>query len=354
VRRRSALIIVHLLVPLLGSLCLAGSAGAKVIALFPIQNSAGDSAAASSIDQILRFELSKYGSLVGPERIRDELRRLRVRSGDRAAPALLRLLGKELAADWLVSASLHDTERRVVPRLTMSLRVYSSATGELLWVGFRGASGIDRRKVLGLGTIDEMEKLIPFAVRDLLEELPTSAETSPHTGTQEDRKSSSRLGKVAVVPFGGSTKQWATRNAGTVTEAVRAQLFRSGVVLVSPNLSHEILRQQQSGRWEGVTARTWTALHADAGADTILTGEVETYEVGGSEFEPRPRVALAMRLLDARTGRILWTGSLERGGWDGQGLLGLGRIRSRGALTARMTEILAGRLERAMSKNLRD
>jgi TolB-like protein len=354
VRRRSALVLVHLLVPLLGPLFLAGSAGAIVIALFPIQNSAGDSAAAATADQILRFELSNYGSLVGPERTRDALRRLRLRNGDHAAPALLRLLGKELAADWLVSVSLHDTERRAVPRLTMSLRIYSSATGELLWMDFRGASGIDRRKLLGLGTIDEMDELIPFAVRDLLEELPTSTETSLPTGTQDDLESSLTLGKVAVVPFDGSTKQWATRNAETVTEAVRAQLFRSGVVLVSPNLSHEILRQQQSGRWEGVTARTWTALHADAGADTILTGEVETYEVGGSESEPRPRVALAMRLLDARTGRILWTGSLERTGWDGQGLLGLGRIRSRGALTVRMTEILAARLEREMSKDLRD
>jgi TolB-like protein len=329
-------------------------AGVNVIALFSVQNAAGDSGAASAADQILQFELSKYGSLVGPERTRDALRRLRIRSGDRAAPALLRLLGEELGADWLVSVSLHDTERRVVPRLTMSIRIYSSATGELMWMDFRGGSGIDRRKVLGLGTIDELERLIPFFVRDLLEELPTSAATTAPARAQDRRKAQSNLGRVAVVPFAGSTKQRPTLNAETVTEAIRAQLYGSGVDLVSPNLAYEILRQQQSGRWDGVTAASWTALHTDAGADTILTGEVETYELGGSAFEPRPRVAFAIRLLDASTGRILWTGALERSGWDGQGLLGLGRVYSRGALTERMTEILARSLEREYSPIIPD
>jgi hypothetical protein len=132
---------------------------------------------------------------------------------------------------------------------------------------------------------------------------------------------------------------------------VRAQLFRSGIDVVSPNLAFDILRQQQSGRWDGVTARTWSALRSLAGADTILTGEVESYELGGSEFAPRPRVVLAMRLLDAATGRILWTGSLERTGWDSQSLLGFGRIYSRGALTQRIVSILTKRLEKEYPGN---
>lgn len=353
-RRRVALVTACLVVAAPACFGQEGGAGLNTIALLAVQNAAGDLEAASAIDQTLRFELSRFGSLLGPERTRDALRRLRIRSGDRAAPALLRLLGEELAADWLVSASLHDTERRAVPRLTMSIRIYSSVTGNLLWTGFRGSSGIDRRKVLGLGTIDEMEQLVPVVVRDLLEELPASAESPSPASSQDGRKSRSNLGRVAVVPFDGSTKYRPTLNAETITEAVRAQLYGSGVDLVSPNLSHEILRQQQGGRWEGVTAGSRTALHTDAGADTILTGEVETYELGGSEFEPRPRVAFAMRLLDAGTGRILWTGALERSGWDGQGLFGLGRIYSRGALAERMSEILAKRLEKDYSQNTRD
>lgn len=350
-RRRAVLILGHLLVPLLGFLCLEGSAGARVIALFPIQNPAGDSEAASTADRSLRFELSNYGLLVGPERTRDALRRLRIRSGDHAAPALLRLLGEELEADWVVSASLHDTERRTVPRLAMSLRIYSSATGELTWTGFEAGSGLDRRKLLGLGTIDEMDSLIPLVVRDLLAELASTEERGEAASSPARRGSRASLGKVAVVTFSGSTRFRPTLNGETVTEAVRAQLFRSGIDVVSPNLAFDILRQQQSGRWDGVTARTWSALRSLAGADTILTGEVESYELGGSEFAPRPRVVLAMRLLDAATGRILWTGSLERTGWDSQSLLGFGRIYSRGALTQRIVSILTKRLEKEYPGN---
>jgi hypothetical protein len=41
---------------------------------------------------------------------------------------------------------------------------------------------------------------------------------------------------------------------------------------------------------------------------------VETYDLGGGESEPEPVVAIALRLLDASTGRIRWTGSSERRG----------------------------------------
>ena len=196
-----------------------------------------------------------------------------------------------------------------------------------------------------------MDDLIPFVVRDLLAELSLTADDTGVASSPARGSSGASLGKVAVVTFSGSTKLRPTLNGETVTEAVRAQLFKSGVDIVSPNLAFDILRRQQSGRWDGVTARTWTALGSDAGADTILTGEVETYELGGSEFAPRPRVILAMRLLDAATGRILWMDSLERTGWDGQSLLGFGRIYSRGALTERIVSILTKRLEKEYPGN---
>jgi TolB-like protein len=320
----------------------AGATGDPAIALFPPQNRAGDSAAASVLEQTLRAELGQIGSMIGPEATRNALRRVRVRNGDRAAPALLRLVGGELNADWLVSATLHDADRRQVPRLTVSLRVYSSETGELVWAGFQGRSGLDDRKLLGLGVISSLEGLVVMTARKLLQEMQ-----GPGEGTGAPAPpSASRLGTVAIVPFQASTPRRGTLHAETVTEAVRARLVADGVPLVSPNLSHEILRRRQSGRWGGVAAGTREDLRSLGGADTILTGAVESYEVGGSEFEPEPRVAVAMRLLDAASGRILWMGSSEREGGDRPGLFGLGRIYSRGALTARIFEALAKRVDR--------
>jgi TolB-like protein len=313
-----------------------------VIALFPAQNRAGDSSAARALDRALWLELNQWGQMVEPGPTRDVLRRLRVRNGDRAAPALLRRLGQALEANWLVSTALHDADRRLVPRVTVSARVYSSATGELVWAGYHAASGLDRRGLLGRGSVSSLEVLVPLVVRDLLSELPVASLGSAAGGATL----ATDPGTVAIVPFAGSTSRRATFNAETVTEAVRARLFRNGVRTLSPNRSHEILRRFQGGRFGGVTAETRAALHDAGGADTILTGAVEAYEVGGSEFEPEPRVAIAMRLLDGATGRLLWTDALEREGWDRERLFASGRIHSRGALADRMVKTLTERLER--------
>jgi hypothetical protein len=307
-----------------------------------VQNRVGDSAAAAAVDEALRGELGRLGRLVGPDETRDALRRLRIRNGDRAAPLLLRQLGAELRADWMASATLHEADRSLVPGLTLSVRVYAADTGELAFAGFRGVSGLDRRTVLGLGTISAVEALAPLAARDLLRDLPQAAAAvgaSPPGGA-----SRAPLGTLALVPFTGSTEWQPTLSAEAVTEAAQARFFADGVRLVSPNRLQDVLRRLQGGQWGGVAEGTRAAL-APA-ADTILTGTVEVYELGGGDAEPEPRVAVALRLLEASTGRILWTGSAERSGWDRQGLFRRGRIHSRGALADRVVEELSRRLDR--------
>jgi TolB-like protein len=338
------------LAPVLGHVLLAAllplapaSPAEGVFAVFPVQNRVGDREAGGAVDGALRLELGRLGPLVGPDETRDALRRLRLRNGEHAAATVLQRLGRELGARWLVSASLHDADRRDAPSLTVSARVYSSQTGQLAWAGFQGESGLDRRKLLGLGTISSLEELAPLVVHDLLGGLPDALEAA---GSRPTLPEAARLGAVAVVPFTGSTSLQATQNAETVTEAVRARLHADGARLVPPNELGEIIRNLQAGRWGGVTAEARAALVASAAADTILTGAVETYDLGGSESEPEPLVTVALRLLDARTGRILWSGSEESEGWEHQGLFRRGRIYSRGALAARVALTLTRRLYR--------
>jgi hypothetical protein len=342
----STLVIAHVVLATPSAALSGGTppADGRAIALFPVQNRAGDAAAGAAVDASLRGDLGRLGRLVGPGETRDALRRLRIRNGDRVAPLLLRQLGAELGADWLASATLHEADRSLVPGLTLSVRLYSADTGELLWTGFRGESGLDRQTVLGLGTIADVEALAPLVSRDLLRDLPQAASIAGAVGPREPRRS--RLGTVAVVPFTGSTEWQATLSAEAVTEAALARLFADGVRLVSPNRLHDLLRRLQGGQWGGVTAETRAALARTAATDTILTGAVETYDLGGGESEPEPAVAIALRLLDASTGRILWTGSSERRGWDRHGLFRRGRVHSRGALAQRVLEDLARRLDR--------
>lgn len=344
-RHRKALILGHLALALAASAAAADAPESPVIAVFPAQNRAGDSPAALAVDRALHMELSRHARVIDPESTRSALRRLRIRNGDRAAPQLLRLLAGNLGADWLVSVTLHNADRRLVPRTTVSARFYASATGELAWAGFESGSGLDGRTLLGLGVTPHLEGLVPLVVANLLKGMPLSPGPADAEGSREPRARKTDLGTVAIVPFSASTPRRATLNAETVTEAARARLLDDGVDILSPNRSYEILRRLQSGAWGGVEAETRAALRDAGGARTILTGSVETYDVGGSEFEPEPRVTIAMRVLDASTGRILWTGALEREGWDGQGLFALGRVYSRGALAEDMMKTLTRRLD---------
>lgn len=314
------------------------------IALLGIQDRAGDAAVASVMDRTLRSELTGRGRVLDARATRDAQRRLRLRSGDRATPALLSRLGQELQAGLLVSATLHDAVRTGVPRLTLSIRVYSTDTGRLIWAGFRGGSGLDHRTLLGLGVRDDAAGVAAALVRELLAELPQAPDGG--AGTPSTALPGTGLGRLAIVPFAGSTARRGTANADTVTEAVRARL--SGRVdLLSPNEAVEILRRFQAGRWGGITAETRAALHQSKQVDTILTGAVEAYAPAGPPLEPNPRVAISMRLLDAASGRILWTGWVERDGRRSLDLFRLGRVHSRGALTRNIVATLADQLDRA-------
>ena len=82
------------------------------VAVLPIQNGAGDQQAAAALEQALGREFRRVADLVDRGRARRVLRRLRIRDGDDAGRDLLQSLGKELGADWLVVATLHDAERR--------------------------------------------------------------------------------------------------------------------------------------------------------------------------------------------------------------------------------------------------
>jgi hypothetical protein len=317
----------------------AAAAHGPVIALLAVENAAGDGEATRHAGEALAGELGAWTEVVAAGATRDALRRLRVRSADDASPAVLADLAADLGADWLVSLTVHDAERRDVPRLTLSARAYLGGNGEIFWAGFTSVSGLDGRTVLGLGAVTDLEKLIPRAVGRLVRDLESATPAPAARGS---------LGTLALVPFAGDTTQRATAHGVTLTEAARAAAFRRGVPLTSPNCDRQALRRVRSTRRGAVDATMRQALVEECGADSILTGSVTAYDIGGAELEPEPRVSLDLRLLDARTGRILWLGAAQRRGWDHPGLFRLGRIYSRGALAQQLMDRLTRQfLERA-------
>lgn len=314
----------------------AGAAvSAETVALLPVQDRAGDSAAVRAVEEALARGLAEGGALVDRESLRDALRRRRIRNLDAASPEELRALGGELGADRFVTAVVHLAEREVCPRLAVSARSYDAATGEVSWAGFEAGSGLDRRGLLGLGVVETLEPLAGDLARRLLDGLRAKGAAPP--------AGAARGPVVAVVPLSGLAATDATRAAETVTEAVRAALVAAGASVLSPNRVADSLRSERVFAWGALDAPVRRAL-AEAGADLLLTGSVEAWDARGDGLEPEPVVAVALRAVDARTGRIVWTGALDRRGWDRQGLFRLGRVHDHGSLAARIAERLVAGL----------
>ncbi|HKI87350.1 MAG TPA: hypothetical protein VKA53_11465 [Thermoanaerobaculia bacterium] len=319
--------------------------GALSVALLPVVNQAGDSAAAAAVTQALVRDLGRSHRVIEGEGLRDELRAMRLRNLDQAPAERIRLLGRKVGAGEILVVSLHQAERRNTPRLTLSARAYAVATGDLIWCGFASKSGLDRRTVLGLGVVDDLDLLASSVVAKVLStfgQMPSAA--------AKRRAGSSPLGgnfePVAIVPFSAETEHGGLNAAETANEALRAVLFRDGFRLLSPNAVSDVLRHRSSLRWGGVSEPVRRAL-ARAGARAIITGSIDEFDIGGGELEPNPHVALYVRMLSADSGRILWMGGLDREGWDRPGLFHFGRIYSRGSLL----ELLAARLMKRMERD---
>ncbi len=104
------------------------------------------------------------------------LRRFLLRERVRRAGAVGRMLGRkldeELGAPVYFLAAV--TQYRSSPDTAVSLtaRLVASRSGRLLWTGVASAAGAQFQKVLGLGAIDNVSKLVEMEVAELLEGLP--------------------------------------------------------------------------------------------------------------------------------------------------------------------------------------
>ena len=317
-------------------------------ALLPLQDRTGDSELGLHVEGILRGELSLAGYvLVEPRPVRDALRRHRLRYADLVAPDELAGVAEDLGVAWFISSTLHAVKIDNVPRITVSARLYVAGQQTIAWAGFESRDGLDSRGVLGVDVVEDFEVLTRDVLRRLVADL-TDAGRSDHqnrgrqgpdrAGFRREPITLDRLGTVAVIPFDSVADQDPSGSAETVTSLTLAVLYRRGVPVLVPGSVSGVLRTQ--GRlWRGAADHaTLNAVGEAAGADTILTGTVESYSNRGGLRGGGPRVAVSGKLLDVHTGQILWIHGQNRESVGGP--FGTGRVRDPGKLAEEIVESL--------------
>ncbi len=287
------------------------------VALLPFENLTDDKAALRHVMPFLIGRLEERGlEVVDEDNLSSLLCKERVRATGYVSKELARKIREEFGVETVLAGAIISFSTQETPRFGILARLINSSDGRILWAGFASATGDDFITILGLGKLQTIFGLIP-KVTDMLfanfsiEGLQRKAEPSY---------------KIAVMPFLNNSDH---KNAGIITmymfiiELLKNQRFEP---IEYGNIRDLIISLRIRNQGE-LNFNNINALSEPLNANGILVGIVGSYENGLDNASP-PKVAITARLLDGRTGKILWYNSHELSGEENIVILDWGRIRA--------------------------
>jgi TolB-like protein len=143
--------------------------------------------------------------------------------------------------------------------------------------------------------------------------------------------------KIAVFPFGNLSEDMEAQRA--VMPAVKDRLAEMGMALADEADVNRILFRDRQRDTSYVSLDVAREFGDELGVEAVFVGCVVSY----SE-EDSPQIGLTARLIDARTGRILWAGFESTKGTEFAGILGLGEIKTMDRLIPAVVDRLLGSL----------
>ncbi len=335
--RRAAPALLLLLAP-----ALAAPAAERVV-LVPFEAVARARSARALVMPQVEAALAGRGyAVVGGEVVEAFLHRERIRHLDSIPTPKLAALLDELDAEAVVLGAILTWEAAgPEPRVAVAARIVGR-DGHPLWSGVSGLSAAETESAFGLGRAKDARELSERVVARLLDSLPRG-----HPGSFRPRKRERDLPRVyraretlgmplrvCVLPLENRTEQG---ESPRVVEAILHHRLRErpGFTIVSPaDLRAAIVA---SGlRAPSLLSRDQLrTLSAEVGTSLFVRGAILGFGAG-PEGGGAPAVELHLTLLDAESGRTLWSGLHRRSGLDYEGILGRGAVREPAALASRV------------------
>lgn len=138
-------------------------------------------------------------------------------------------------------------------------------------------------------------------------------------------------GRMALLPFENSTGR--LKAIRMVDSCLTETLVRQGFSLMPDSALRPLFRAHRIRSVGSIGREGAEILRREAGIAFIILGSIDLFEEEGI-----PEVALSVRILDARTLRIVWAGSGAGSGQDGTWLFGLGKTSDMGVLTRKVVD----------------
>lgn len=305
------------------------------IALFPFENLTDDKDALEQIMPVLKGQLEAKGlEITDEDSLNKFLLKERIRSTGYISKDIAQKIGKELNVKAILAGSINLFYPQKNPQVGLLARLIDSSDGSILWANQASATGEDFTKILGLGTVTNMDRLISIVTDRLLASFNI---TPPH-------KEKELTHRIAVMPFQNKSRH---KDAGTIaTYMFSVELFKNKGF--EPLEYGEIrrmivdLRVRHRGELDYSNIK---ALSENLGVEGILVGTVEFYSDGLDTSSP-PEVAISARLINARKNRIIWSDSVQLNGDEGIVVFDWGRIRSVDNVASKVVKKLIEKMEK--------
>jgi len=306
------------------------------IAVFPFENLTDDRTAPVQIMPVLKRQLEGKGlEIVDENSLNKLLLKERVRFTGYIPKDIARKIGKELNVKAILVGSINSFYPQKNPQVGLLARLIDSSDGAILWAHQASATGEDFTKILGLGTVRSMDRLISIVVDRLLASLST---TLPH-------KEKELTHRIAVMPLQNKSRN---KDAGTIaTYMFLVGLFKNKGFEPVEYGEIRTLVVDLRVRYKGeLDYKNIKALSESLNVDGILVGTVELYADRLDTSTP-PEVAISARLINARKNRIIWSDSVQLNGDEDIVAFDWGRIRSVDGVAYKVVTKLIQKLEKA-------
>lgn len=303
------------------------------------------------IRDALHAALPRYGlEVVGNFAIERELRLRRLRDTSILSREQVAEMARTLGADRVLLGYVFRYDGAPNPAVSLSGRLIDPGGLEIDRMAVTVLEGRSLMGLLGTGGPITLERTRNEAVRRFA---ATISGENGYPGGEDDHGGllsdsvlapspiaylapevgGMAIGRVVILPFRNHSKFMgagqiaADLAAWCLVESSRIRIVDAG------DATHRLLeRGWRTGMPVG--RAEILSLGRDPGVDAVLMGAVERWEEGMTGATP-PVVSISARLLDTRTGRILWAAEHERLGDETLVVYGVGNVRLVEALAAR-------------------
>ncbi len=330
----------------------SASEAATRVAILPFQNVSGHLEAPPIAMPIIYKAMQDRGyEVVEAKSLEPFLFRNRIRATEKIRREQLISLGKELDASLALVGSIDlfaDTPGN--PQWGISGRLLATDRGSILWAGAAGYTGDDFTGFLGLGTVTIPDRLAALTVDRLLSDLPPAGvrlDIAGATWAASNRKALAKIfrdprldteapKRVAVLPFENGTER---RGAALIVDDLLVvNLVRVGLFeMADPGEVAYGLQTLGLAPYGAIDLDALRSIGDKTGVDAVILGRVEDYNEGlRPGMSTSPSIAMDARMLDTKTGKILWMGYHEGRGEEYQFVLEFGKIKSMVPLAMRV------------------